>query len=132
MNNGHENGRLLRGVRPIGQLEETLQRYEAPEDTQRRIARRVGILIDHGIPIKVVEEKIQKSMQVGGDGMPKWPLVEHLISKEAHGVYHGDGNRNGNGNGASEGVVFSRPVSRVRRNTDQGRPVKPNRVFSGR
>lgn len=85
----HENVRLFGGIKPTGHLEETLQRYEAPEDVKRRIARRAGSLIDHGIPLQVVEKKIQDSMQAGGAGMPIWPLVEQSISVAAHDVYRG-------------------------------------------
>jgi hypothetical protein len=81
--------RLYGGVKPTGPLEATLKRYEAPDDVQRRIARRAGILIGHCIPLQAVERTIQDSMQIGGSGMPRWPLVEQSISEAAHTVYRG-------------------------------------------
>ena len=90
MGRKHEGeARPYGGVKPTGPLEATLKRYEAPDDVQRRIARRAGSLIGHGISLQAVERTIQNSMQMGGTGIPKWPLVEESISEAAHTVYRG-------------------------------------------
>ncbi len=89
MGSKHENGRQFGGVRPVGQLERTLREYEAPPAVQRRIARRAGCLIGHGITHEHIENVIQESMQVGGTGLPRWGDVEGRISNAVHRLYHG-------------------------------------------
>lgn len=102
-----EKQRSFGGVKPMGHLEETLILYEAPKNVQKRIARRAGGLIGHGISSEHVETVIQDSMLLKGDGIPKWDVVESTLSAEVHNLYHtsehtnghsnGNGNKNGNG-----------------------------------
>jgi len=88
MRNKSEGHRSFGGVKPIGQLEELLTRYEAPQDVQRAITRRVGGIIGSGVSHSFVEKTIQDSMS--GNGMPKWDTVAQGVSHAVRDVYRGN------------------------------------------
>lgn len=66
--------------RPIGALEETLGKFDAPVETRRIIARRVGNLAGtSALPISDIQNVIEESMRIHG-GMPNWQIVTNSLA----------------------------------------------------
>lgn len=73
--------------RPIGQLAETLERFQAPTGTQRVITRRIGNLAGtKQLPMDKVTRVIEESMGSNG-GMPDWRRIEDRFAGEVHEIY---------------------------------------------
>ena len=75
------------GVKPIGQLEELLSRYEAPPQVQGAIPRRAGGIIGSGVSHSFVERTIRESMSASG--LPKWDSVTQRLGAAVREVYRG-------------------------------------------
>ena len=88
MRNKLERHRPLGGVKPTGQLEEILIRYEAPHNVQAEIARRTGGVIGLGrVSHAFVERTIQDSMS--RNGLPRWDNVTQRIGEAVRDTYRG-------------------------------------------
>jgi len=87
MRNKLEGNRLFGGVRPMGQLGEILNRYEAPSNVQAAIARRAGGIIGSGRRVShaFVERTIQDSMSV--NGLPRWDDVTQRVGEAVRETY---------------------------------------------
>lgn len=89
MGNKSEGHRSFGGVRPMGQLGEILDRYEAPNNVQATIARRAGGIIGSGrVSHAFVEQTIQDSMSA--NGLPKWDNVTQRVGEAVRDVYRGN------------------------------------------
>ncbi|MBI3109522.1 hypothetical protein HYZ06_00580 [Candidatus Daviesbacteria bacterium] len=73
--------------KPIGDLNETLGRFDAPDGVRRIIARRVGNLAGtRDLPISDITDVIEKSMSTHG-GMPNWQGVTDSLANMANETY---------------------------------------------
>lgn len=95
MGNRLEGGhRSFGGVKPMGQLGEMLNRYDAPQNVQAAIARRAGGIIGpSGMPHTFVEQAIQDSMSA--DGVPRWDDVTQRVGKVVREAYRSKNKRIG-------------------------------------
>ena len=88
MRNKSEGDRSYGGAKPLGQLGELLNRYEAPNNVQAAIARRAGRVIGLGrVSHAFVERTIQESMSE--NGLPKWENVTQEVGKAVRDAYRG-------------------------------------------
>lgn len=76
----------IRGTAPVGPLADVLQRYGAPEDVQRFVARRAGSIVGTPtLPVAQVEGIITKSRD--GKGRPDWGMVQDQVGEKATAAY---------------------------------------------
>jgi len=90
MRNKSEGDRSYGGAKPMGRLEEILDRYEAPNNVQAEIARRAGGVIGLGlgrVSHTFVERTIQDSMY--RNGLPRWDNVTQRIGEAVRDTYRG-------------------------------------------
>ncbi len=88
MGNKSEGHRSFGGVRPMGQLGEILNRYEAPNNVQAAITRRAGGIIGSGrVSHAFVEQAIQDSMSA--NGLPRWEAVTLRVGEAVRETYRG-------------------------------------------
>jgi len=88
MRNKSEGDRSYGGAKPLGQLGELLNRYEAPNNVQAAIARRAGGVIGSGrVSHAFVEQTIQDSMSA--NGLPKWDNVTQRVGEAVRETYRG-------------------------------------------
>lgn len=79
-----------KACRPIGPLAHLLEAYQAPQETQVRVAKRAGELIGRSgfsLPIAAIEHVIVDSM-VDNRGVPDWQRVERGVGMIATEVRH--------------------------------------------
>lgn len=84
-----EKPRLLNpnSCKPVGQLGEVLQQYDAPEEVATRIARRAGRV--SGSPhysAQRVERVIEETM-LDNQGLPDWARVERKVGSDVSAIY---------------------------------------------
>lgn len=75
------------GWKPAGTLDEALSRFDAPSETRRLLARRVGILAGTSfLPMSDITTVIENSMRIHG-GMPNWQSVTDSLAIVVNDTY---------------------------------------------
>ncbi len=74
-------------TRPVGELADLLNEYDAPPDVQTRIARRAALVAATNVfPLSKIERNIETSMRENG-GIPAWDSVEARTAVQVTDVY---------------------------------------------
>lgn len=74
-------------TRPVGELANLLNVYDAPPDVQTRIARRAALVVGTAVfPLSKIEGNIETSIRENG-GIPAWDTVEARTAVQVTDVY---------------------------------------------